>query len=76
MFCAQCKKVRVTDGDRVPYGWYQLTVSVPTWMQNNPERGYLWVGTYCGSACLAAAMPTIARQEELAHLAYEPELPS
>lgn len=77
MFCAQCKKVRDTDDDHlVPYGWYQVTVSVPEFMQSHPDRGYLWIGTYCGAACLTAAMPEIARQEELAHLAYEPERPS
>lgn len=74
-YCAHCKGVRGTENGHVPFGWYQVTVSVPEHMQNTPGRGYLWVGTYCSSDCLAAAMPDIARQEMLARMAYEAEMP-
>jgi hypothetical protein len=58
-----------------PPGWYGLTAAVPEEISTYPGRGYVWVGSFCCVACLAAAIPDLERQEELAHLAYEPVRP-
>lgn len=61
------------ENGRMPLGWYGLTVTVPPEFS---DIGYLWVGVFCGIACLAASIPGMAAQEELARLAYEPAPPS
>ncbi len=60
----------------MPYGWYQLTVGVPEFMESAPGRGYQWVGLFCGADCLTASGPDIKTMEIFAHQAYEPEIPS
>jgi len=55
-----------------PAGWYGLTVAVPAEIS---QRGYVWVGSYCCVACLAAAVPDLQQQEQLAHQAYSPVRP-
>lgn len=58
-----------------PHGWYQVTVGVPEFMESVKGRGYLWVGMYCSSACLAAGVPDIIKQEEMARQVYDPAVP-
>jgi hypothetical protein len=54
-----------------PAGWYGLTVTVPDGMDSR-GKGFIWLGQFCSVACLAASVPEMRRQEELARLAYDP----
>lgn len=76
VFCRECRGTVKLNGFRLPYGWYQVTVGVPEYMESGPGRGYLWLGMFCSAKCLGDAIPTIREQEELARQAYEPEVPS
>lgn len=59
-----------------PVGWYGLTVAVPHWYADGAEaEPYVWVGVFCGAACLIAYGPQIARMEELARQVYETTAP-
>ncbi len=64
---------RHRDG-RNPAGWYTLSVAISPELTTR-ERGYAWVGAWCSIACLAAAVPDLQQQEQLAHLAYSPVRP-
>lgn len=75
-FCRQCRGTISLAEARLPYGWYQVTVGVPDYMESIQGRGYLWIGMYCSAACLAANASYIQSQETLARQAYEPEVPS
>jgi hypothetical protein len=73
-YCQGCGEVEQQQGDGRPWGWYTLSVNVPAWM-GKAGKPYLWVGMWCSAACLAADMPTLIGQEQLARLAYEVDLP-
>lgn len=63
-------------GGGSPVGWYGLTVSVPEWYTENAgAEPYVWVGQFCGSECLIAYGPEIARMEALARQAYDAVVP-
>ena len=57
-----------------PWGWYALSVNVPPEMGKNGQP-FLWVGVWCSMECLAADIPALAGQEELARMAYEADAP-
>ncbi len=72
--CAGCRGTAPRrGGGGMPVGWYGLTVAVPEWYDDSGESPpYRWVGVFCGSACLIAYGPEIARMEDLARQAYDP----
>ena len=74
IYCKGCGGTaeRREDG-RGPAGWYALSVTVPEALSS--RKPFIWLGTYCSVACLAASEPDLRRQEELAHQAYDPVRP-
>jgi hypothetical protein len=70
--CRGCLGKAVRRDGESPAGWYQLSVSVPEWIDH---KGYVWVGIFCSVACLALAVPKLEHLERLAHEAYDPVPP-
>jgi hypothetical protein len=66
-----CRACGAVTSDDPPAGWYSLSVHIPASWTTASGKPYLYVGLFCGSACLAAYMPEVARQERLAEGSYE-----
>lgn len=71
--CKSCERTVEVPQPREgrPFGWYNLSVSVPQWFNADTPRAYRWVGVYCSAACLAAGIPAIMQDEELMAHAYD-----
>ena len=73
--CKGCGGWAPRDRDRRnPPGWYVLSVAIPPGLDTR-GRDYAWAGSFCSVRCLAAAIPDLERQEQLAHQAYQPVRP-
>ena len=74
--CHGCHGTRVVPDGLTgrPRGWLALSVNVPPEIGKN-GKPFLWVGTWCCVAYLAADMTALAEQEELARMGYDAEPP-
>jgi len=56
-----------------PYGWYSLSVNVPSHLNSVSGRPYRWVGLFCSVSCLVGHEAELRSQRALMRRLYEPE---
>lgn len=73
--CGNCgRSVIVPDPtEGHPYGWYSVSVGVPTWFNSGSGKPYRWIGVFCSVGCLVGHEEKLLIMRELAEQVYEAE---
>ena len=74
--CRSCPKTALIpypSNEGHPYGWYHLTVYVPSWFNTSSGKPYRSIGLFCSAVCLGKRLAAIEKDELKHRQAYEAE---